>query len=254
MELISAGSVIVSSTKIGQIKSLTSSAVSLISGRNLDERSLRMRMVGNIDVLLDGKYLMITEWKSILLNKEFIMPEEIKIMDPKNKTLIPLVIIFFIFGVVVGYVAHKPETVEKIVEKETIVNVTVTQIPTPIPTPTPTPTPTATVTPLSNFTVKDYNPSTDIPTKTIVFETNYVASPNEVAIHPGESVLIKITDYTLPFRLTLVLDLYQKDIGASGAAFVTFNKKGIYHFKGIILSGDPNVLPKTYAEGTIGVY
>lgn len=61
MEFISTGSLAVSSAKTGQIRSLTSSVVSRTSGKNLGERSLRMRVVGNIFVLLDGKYLMITE-------------------------------------------------------------------------------------------------------------------------------------------------------------------------------------------------
>jgi hypothetical protein len=89
-------------------------------------------------------------------------------MDPKNKTLIPLIIIFFILGIVVGYVAHKPQTIEK------IVTVTVTPIPTPPPTltqtPTPTPTltstPTATVAPtVTDFIIKNYDPSKDTPSK-----------------------------------------------------------------------------------------
>jgi hypothetical protein len=197
-------------------------------------------MVGNIDVLLDGKYLMITEWKSILLNKEFIMPEEIKIMDPKYKTLIPLVIIFFIFGVVIGYVAHKPETVEK------IITVTITPTPTPAPTPTPTPT-------ISDFTVKIYEPSIDIPTKTIEL-TKRGAEPDAMSIRSGDTVLIKITD-SPQSPLTVILNAtYSRKLGTSGAVVVTFNKIGTYSLKAIIPSGDPNILPTTYATGTISVY
>lgn len=180
-------------------------------------------------------------------------------MDPKYKILIPLVVIFFIFGIAVGYAAHKPKTIEKIeyVKNETNVTVTVTVTPTPTLTLTPTLTPTPTAAPtVSDFIVKDYyNPSTDIPTKTMVFQTNYVVEPNQVSIRSGESVLIKITEWSLPFSLTLVLNnSYQKYLGGSGSAFVTFNKKGTYSVEGIIPSGDPSIKSKTYATGTITVY
>lgn len=174
------------------------------------------------------------------------MPEEIKIMDPKNKTLIPLIIIFFIFGVVVGYVAHKPVTIEKIV--------TVTITPTPTTTPTPIPTPTEAATPsVSNFTVKDYyEPSKDIPTYTIQLN-NRRADPETLSIRPGDTVLIKITDYTLSSPLTLTMNSYSKDLGKSGAAFITFNTIGVYSFKAVIPSSNKNILPETYATGTISV-
>lgn len=178
-------------------------------------------------------------------------------MDPKNKTLIPLIIIFFIFGIVVGYVAHKPQTIE------TIVTVTVTPIPTPpptltqtpTPTPTPTSTPTATVAPtVTDFIIKNYDPSKDTPTKTIELTSNG-ANPNTLSIRPEDTVLIKITGYSLQSPLTLILNAtYSRNLGTGGAVVVTFNKKGIYSLKAIIPSGDPNILPKTYAEGTITVY
>ncbi|MDO9097988.1 MAG: hypothetical protein Q7U60_07690 [Candidatus Methanoperedens sp.] len=179
-------------------------------------------------------------------------------MDPKYKTLIPLIIIFFIFGIVVGYVAHKPQTIEieKIVEKEKIVTVIVTPSPTPaLATPTPTPTPTAIATPaISDFTVKNYEPSKDTPTKTIELTSNG-ANPSALSIRPGDTVLIKITDYTLQSPLTLILNAtYSRNLGTGGAVVVTFNKKGTYIFKAIIPSSDPNILPKSYADGTITVY
>lgn len=181
-------------------------------------------------------------------------------MDPKYKTLIPLIIIFFIFGIVVGYVAHKPQTIEK------IVTVTVTPIPTPIPTltqtPIPTPTPTQTPTPtaiatpaISDFTVKtDYDPSKDTPTKTIELTSNG-ANPSTLSIRPGDSVLIKITRYSSQLPLTLILNAtYSRNLGTGGAVVVTFNKKGSYSFKAIIPSNDQNIKPTIYAEGTITVY
>lgn len=181
-------------------------------------------------------------------------------MAPLNKTLIPLIIVFFIFGVAIGYVAHKPATIEK------IVTVTVTPVPTPSPsptatpssTPTPTTSPTPTVTPtVSDFIVKDYyNPSTDIPDATVTFDQNNNVIPSPVSVHPGQSVLIRITSQPLRYQLTLILNnSYQKYLGGSGgAAFVTFNKEGTYPFKGVIPSSDPSISPKTYAEGTINVY
>lgn len=180
-------------------------------------------------------------------------------MESKYKTLIPLIIIFFIIGVAVGYVAHKPVTIEK------IVTVTVTPIPTPTPittpiptltpTSTPIPTPTPTATPvISDFTVRNYDPSTDTPTKKIDL-VNRRANPTETPIHLGDTVLIEITDSSLTTPLTLILNsTYSKNLGTSGAAFITFNKKGTYTFKAIVPSPDPNVLPSTYGEGTITVY
>jgi len=172
-------------------------------------------------------------------------------MDPKYKTLIPLIIVFFVFGVAVGYAVHKPETIEKFeyvnqtVEKivEKIIEVTVT----------PTPTPTPIVTPaLPDFTVKNYEPSKDIPTKTIELTTRG-AAPGTVSVRPGETVLIKVVTPQNP--VTLILNAtYSRNLGTSGAVVVTFNNKGMYSFKAVIPSGDPNILPTTYAEGTITVY
>ncbi len=178
-------------------------------------------------------------------------------MDPRNKTYIPIIIIIFIFGVVLGYVAHKPQTIEKpvyinntverVVEK--VVQVTVT------PTPIPTVAPTTTAAPvISDFTVKNYDPSTDVPTKTIVL-SNMRANPDTLSIHPGDTVLIQITDYTLQNPLTLTLNAsYQTNMGTSGAVVVTFNKKGTYSFKALTSTTDPNVLGRLYADGTITVY
>lgn len=180
-------------------------------------------------------------------------------MDPNNKTLIPLIIIFFIFGIVVGYVAHtpQPQTIEK------NVTVTVTPVPTPPPTLTQTltPAPTQTLTPtataaqiVSDFVVKIYDPSKDTPTNTIELTSNG-ANPNTLSIRPENSVLIKITGYSSQSPLTLILNnTYSRNLGTGGAVVVTFNKRGTYNFKAIIPSGDPNILPKTYAEGTIRVY
>lgn len=178
-------------------------------------------------------------------------------MDPKYKTLIPLIIISFILGAAVGYVAHKPETKieyhNTTIEVEKIVTVTVTVTPTPTPMPTLTPTPTPAV--VADFTVKIYEPSKDVPTKTVTFD-NLRANPSEMSIKPGDTVLFKITDYTAS-RMTLVLNesVISEVLSYSGGAVViTFNNKGTYRFKAIIPSSDPSIAPRTYAEGTINVY
>jgi hypothetical protein len=176
-------------------------------------------------------------------------------MDPRNKTSI-LFILFFIFGLLVGYVAHKPETIEKIeyinqtieVPKivEKIVEVTVTSTSTPIATPTNT-------SGISDFTVKNYGPSLDTPAQTIELK-NWRASPSTLSIRSGDTVLIKIADYTLMSPMTLILNnTYNRNLGTSGAVVVTFNKKGIYNLKAIIPSSDPYIIPRTYAEGIITV-
>jgi len=175
-------------------------------------------------------------------------------MGSINRIYIPLIIMFFIFGVVVGYVAHKPETIVKI---ETPVP-TPTPTPTPIPTPTPTPTPTETPTPtptptISDFTVKNYDPFKDTPTYTIKLR-NWRADPDTLTIRPGDTVLIEIADISLSSPMTLILNSYSKNLGISGAVVVTFNNKGRYGLKAIISSTDPTILPRTYAEGTITVY
>lgn len=178
-------------------------------------------------------------------------------MDPKYKTLIPLVVIFFIIGIVVGYAAHKPETIEK------IVTVTVTPIPTPPPTitQTPTSTPTPTIAPtvaatpeISYFTIKNYDPSTDI-TKYTINLRNWAADPPTLSLRPGDTVLIKISDTYVPSPLTIILNNKEKRyLGTSGAVVVTFNNRGTFNLKVMLVSDDPTISPKPYAEGTITVY
>ncbi len=182
-------------------------------------------------------------------------------MDPKYKTLIPLIAVFFVFGIVVGYVAHKPKTIEKIEYINRTVEVIVTVTPTPTTltptTPTPTPTPVATPT-ISDFTAKNYDKSIDKPTRTIDL-VNRRANPDDLSIYPGDTVLIQITEYTLqtPLRLTITsLNMSQERTLTYGgaSAYITFNNKGTYNFKAVAPSSDPNIQPWTYAEGRIVVY
>lgn len=116
-----------------------------------------------------------------------------------------------------------------------------------VPT-TPTPTPVS-----SGFIVKSYNPSIDIPSKTIEL-AGWRANPNTLSIQSADSVLIKITDFSLQYPVTLILNSsYSVNLGTSGAVVVTFYNKGTYSLKAVIPSGDPNILPRTYAEATITV-
>lgn len=81
-------------------------------------------------------------------------------MDPKIKSYLPLIIIFFVLGVVAGYLLHQPATIEKPIyinqTIETTVEKTVTATATPASTAIMTPTPTLTETPqpVPDFTVR----------------------------------------------------------------------------------------------------
>ncbi len=189
-------------------------------------------------------------------------------MDPKNKTLIPLIIIFIVglvIGLGVGYMVHQPVTIVK------TVNVTVTPIPTPTPTPIPTPTPTpiptqapapAPTPAVSDFVVKGYyDPNIDIPDATVTIEGYNNVIPSTLSIHPGQSVLITVTSQSLPKPIWLVLydtancspcmPPYQKYLGAqNGGTFITFNNKGTYLFKTETRSSDPTILPTPFTTNT----
>ncbi len=182
-------------------------------------------------------------------------------MDPKNNMLYPLIILFFLLGIVVGYVIHKPETRIEYVNKTIGVESTPTIIPTikevektVYVTATPTyMAPAATTVVTANFSVKVYNPDTDRPTNTMVL-TNYRFNPQTLSIPPGSTVLVQVSDYTLQSPLILTLDSYEKSLGTGGAVVVTFNKKGTYNLKAVISSGDPNIIPQTYGEAVVTVY
>lgn len=182
-------------------------------------------------------------------------------MDSKNNMLYPLIILFFLIGIVVGYVIHKPETrieyVNKTIEVqstptikevEKIVYVTATP---PAATPTYA-APAATTVVVANFSIKGYNPDTDKPANTMEL-TNYRFNPQTLSIPTGSAILIKISDYSLQSPLILAMDSYEMSLGTSGAVVVTFNKKGIYNLKAVISSGDPNVIPQTYGEAVVTV-
>lgn len=192
---------------------------------------------------------------------------DIKI-DPKYYTFISLIIVFFAVGLTIGYIISKQAAVEEppVTTPETpVVDEPVATImatpdgvettPPPVPTEVePTAVPTEPPLQQPDFTVSTYNPSVDKPTRTIEFKNNR-AVPDTLSIRPGNSVLFIITDYTIGSPLTLLLDSsYERNLGTSGAVVVTFNNIGTYNFRAIIPSGDPNIIPRQYATGTITVY
>ncbi|HEY9245699.1 MAG TPA: hypothetical protein VIO11_02520 [Candidatus Methanoperedens sp.] len=181
-------------------------------------------------------------------------------MDPKNKTLIPLVIIFFLFGIAVGYIVHTPKTVT--IEKPVYINNTIEKTVEVTSTPTPGITTLPTVVPvltpqIPDFNVKFYDQAVDHPSRTIDI-ANQRASPNSMTIHLEDTVLIRISDTSLqnPLELTIssMNTTYKKSLGTSGAVYVTFNAKGMYNLKAVILSADKNIMGRTYAEATITIY
>lgn len=178
-------------------------------------------------------------------------------MDAKDNTLYPLIILFFLLGLVVGYVIHKPATVETIqivnrtVEVPTIKEVEKIVYVTAIPTST-----VPGVAPVSaDFSVKIYDPSTDRPSRTMEL-TNWRFNPDTLSIRAGETILIKITDLSLQNPLTLIVNSsYTRNMGRSGAVIVTFNKKGTYDLRAVFTSEDPNIQPTKYGEAaTVTVY
>jgi hypothetical protein len=178
-------------------------------------------------------------------------------MDSKNNMLYPLIILFFLLGIVVGYVIHNPETrieyVNKTIQVESTPTIKEVE---KIVYVTATPTyaaPAATTVVMANFSVKGYNPDTDKPTNTMEL-INQRFNPQTLSIPTGSTVLIRVSDYTLQSPLILTLDSYEKSLGTGGAVVVTFNKKGIYNLKAVISSGDPNVMPQTYGEAVVTVY
>ncbi|MCZ7356068.1 MAG: hypothetical protein O8C66_06930 [Candidatus Methanoperedens sp.] len=180
-------------------------------------------------------------------------------MDPKIKSYLPLIIIFFVLGVVAGYLLHQPATIEKPIyinqTIETTVEKTVTATATPASTAIMTPTPTLTETPqpVPDFTVKIWNPDTDNPTYTIQLR-NQKVDPNTLSINTGDTVLIRITDFSVFSPMELIINSsYTQNLGTSGAVVVTFNNKGLYSLDAIIPSGDPNVFPRIYGHGMITV-
>lgn len=175
-------------------------------------------------------------------------------MEPKDITFYPLIILFFILGLVIGYVIHQPATeiryinntieVPKIVEK--IVETTAS------PTSTAsTPAPTSTQVP--DFEVRNYDPEKDKPAQTIEL-VNWQAMPDQIAIPLENTVLIKVVNYPDRPKPEFIMGSYKEKLGTAGQIIVKFNKKGTFNYKVIIQNEDPSILPRIYAEGSIRVY
>lgn len=174
-------------------------------------------------------------------------------MDKKEKTLYSLIILFFIIGVVIGYVVHQPGTeiryINNTIEVPTIVEKFVEITATPTSTTT-----TPTSTPVPDFEVKIYDPEKDKPTQTVEL-INWKAMPDYVSIRPGQTVLIKVVNYPGQQEPPkFIMGTYEKKLGTSGMIVVKFNKIGIYDYEAIIPNNDPSIFPRTYARGSIRVY
>ncbi|MBU3966986.1 MAG: hypothetical protein KKG76_06405 [Euryarchaeota archaeon] len=175
-------------------------------------------------------------------------------MESKDSKFYPLIVLFFILGLVIGYVIHQPETeikyinntieVPKIVEK--IVEVTASPAST-----AQTPAPTSTQVP--DFEVKIYDPEKDKPAQTIEI-INWQAMPNKISIPLGNTVLIKVVNYPDRPKPEFIMGSYKQILGTAGQIVVKFNKIGNYDFRVVISSDNPGTLPTEYAKGSIRVY
>ncbi len=179
-------------------------------------------------------------------------------MESKERTFYSLIILFFVIGLVIGYVMHQPGTeiryinnteVPKEVPKvvETIGEVTAA------PTATAT-TSAPTSTPVPDFEVKIYDPEKDKPARTIEL-VNWKAMPDYVSMNPGETVLIKVVNYPdNQEKPKFIMGSYEKILGTSGMIVIKFNNRGTYDFTVIIPNNDPSISPVTYAKGSIKIY
>lgn len=180
-------------------------------------------------------------------------------MDSKERTFYSLIILFFVIGLVIGYLIHQPETdiryinntIEVTKELPTVVG-TIGEV-TAAPTAAAT-TSAPTSTPVPDFEVTIYNPEKDKPLQTIEL-VNWKAMPDYVSMHPGETVLIKVVnypDYQDPPKF--IMGSYERKLGTSGMIVIKFNNRGTYDYTAIIPNTDPSISPVTYAKGSIKVY
>ncbi len=173
-------------------------------------------------------------------------------MESKERTVYLLIILFFIIGVVTGYLLHQPGTEIRYINRTIEVPGTVATIAatTTIPVKT-TPQPTPTQAP--DFVVRVYDPEKDKPVYTIEL-INWKAMPDEISIRPGEPILIKVVDYPEQEPPYFIMGSYERKLGTAGQIIVIFNKTGTYNFQVIIPSNDPTINPTKYADGSIRVY
>jgi hypothetical protein len=178
----------------------------------------------------------------------------VKIMESKERTFYSLIILFFVIGLVIGYMMHQPGTeiryinnteVPKEVPKvvETIVEVSPTSA-TPAPTSTPVP----------DFEVNIFDPEKDRPTQSIEL-VNWKAIPDHVSMHPGETVLIKVVNYPdNQEKPKFIMGSFNQTLGTAGMIVIKFNTKGDYDYNVMIPNNDPSINPVTYARGSIKIY
>ena len=173
-------------------------------------------------------------------------------MESKDSTVYLLIILFFIIGVVTGYLLHQPGTEIKYINRTIEVPGTVATIAatTAIPVET-TRQPTPTQAP--DFVVRVYDPEKDQPVNTIEL-INWKAIPEKISIRPGQPILIKVVDFPQQSPPYFIMGSYERKLGTAGQIIITFNKVGTYDFQVVIPSNDPTVNPTKYAEGSIRVY
>jgi hypothetical protein len=175
-------------------------------------------------------------------------------MESKDSTFYPLIVLFFVLGLVIGYVIHQPETeikyINNTIEVPTIVEKIVGVTASPTST-AQTPAPTSTQVP--DFEVKIYDPAKDNPTKTVEIR-NWQAVPDQLSLHPGQTVLFQVLEYSQQVPPNFILGSYERKLGTAGQIVATFNKIGNYDFRVVIPSDNPGSLPAEYAKGSIRVY
>jgi len=183
----------------------------------------------------------------------------VKIMESKERTFYSLIILFFVIGLLIGYLIHQPGTEVRYINNTIEVPKEVPKIVETIGEVTVAPTAAATTsaptsTPVPDFEVKIYDPEKDKPAITIEL-VNWKAMPDDVSISPGQTILIQVINY--PSNLEkpkFIMGSYQKILGTSGMIVIKFNNRGTYDFTVVISSNDPNLIPRQYAKGTIRVY
>ncbi len=176
-------------------------------------------------------------------------------MASKERTFYSLIILFFVIGLVIGYMMHQPETeiryINNTIEVPKETSKVVEKIVEVSPTST---TPAPTSTPVTDFEVKIFDPEKDKPSQTIEL-VNWKAMPDYVSMHPGETVLIKVVNYPAQQEPPkFIMGSYQKILGTSGIIVIKFNNRGTYDFTVIIPNNDPSINPVTYAKGSIKIY
>ncbi|MDD1744756.1 MAG: hypothetical protein LUQ20_02950 [Candidatus Methanoperedens sp.] len=176
-------------------------------------------------------------------------------MESKERTFYSLIILFFVIGLVIGYMMHQPETEIRYINNTIEVPKEVPKVVETIVEVSPTSTTSApTSTPVPDFEVKIFDPEKDKPAQTIEL-VNWKAMPDDVSMRPGETVLIKVVNYPdYQEKPKFIMGSYEKVLGTSGMIVIKFNNRGTYDFTVIIPNNDPSINPVTYAKGSIKIY